>query len=553
MAKKQHIKTKVKQPLLKRTHAWLKVILIILLITGILSFLKSCTDNGPEIPLPGGWLGDVLEKLADALPFGFINLTKPGDFGDKDTNRPPNGPDGDVNEDKEGVEEGGEGDDPDEGNGENKHTCNVGYDIIEAVEATCTSPGLKKHFKCLGCGILFDFKTKKEVTAEELIIPINKTNHSVDTDYVQNHASTHNELCTREGCGEAKRTYVTCTYGDDWSYGDNSGTHYHECVCGRQTDNEKHYDYDLNSVCDVCGYTVLNGDGDGEGEIGNDCEHNDSNDDGFCDSCGKPALDGDENENPGENGGDNGEDGENPTPDESCQHEDKNDDNVCDKCGEAFSDGDENENLDETCQHEDRDDNNKCDKCDEPFSDGECEHSYLSSGFCAYCKKDKNGFTINEYDRVPGSSSNPYIADHVDTIVYEVSGKTETFEIWETKVDINVLYWNDAFYSNECLVEMDGAFNIIPSKVTADHGLYKVRIVFASLFDYERYALKLVSSNANHFEYNKDELYVDIFYFDESIVHDDYKFDIISLSDGSSVPKQAVASIDVYTLKKKDK
>ena len=226
-----------------------------------------------------------------------------------------------------------------------------------------------------------------------------------------------------------------------------------------------------------------------------------------------------------------------------CDHRDANDNNICDKCGVKFSDGkepssepeepDEPEDPEEPqCNHVDLDESGTCDKCGAEYSDG---------------------YEPDDYKQMPGSSnSNPKISEFEEYAYNKKDGEIiKEYDVWKTEVDINVLYWVEAYYSSDFELELDNILYVIPVKVEAHGYLYKIRINFTSKSYYDYYAEGIWCDNAYFYEYNEDELYVDIlYYYNEDSQGDsffpDVSSDTIRFKDNLVVPKSAIASIDVY-------
>lgn len=127
MARKQRIKVRVKQK--KSLWQILKTIIVIVLILGILSFMRSCSDPKIKVDLPDGKLREWLEDLADFLPGGFIGLKKPIYIEVPDSD--PGNSDGNVDDDLNDDEDG-------DGNIPTiKHGCDAEYITINRKSATC--------------------------------------------------------------------------------------------------------------------------------------------------------------------------------------------------------------------------------------------------------------------------------------------------------------------------------------------------------------------------------------------------------------------------------
>ena len=531
MARKQRVKVRVKQK--KSLWQILKIIVVIALILGVLSFLKSCSDY--KFELGDGKFSDFLAWVGDVLPGGFIDFVKPGDSGEPlpddsgalEPELPPGDNEGDENPD------GGEEDNGD--TSMNKHSCDALINSYPGYAATCISTGLAPYFECSACHTLFN-SDGNETTAEELTLPINANAHSLDSELVPNSNSTHNVLCTYDN-SHVKAT-EDCIYSEFWSF--DAEEHYHKCDCQNKRDNGAHYDNDEDSACDVCNYEVIDGDGDNTGGENTNpsepeeptCEHVDANDDNLCDSCGEEFSDGTE------------------TPDEpqepeepACEHVDANDDNLCDSCGEEFSDGTE-------CQHLDADDNGECDKCGEEYRDW-CHltdhYDQFYDGVCDIC-----GYEIN-YRDMPGSAEDnkafAYAFEYLD--LPKVDGNVEIlsrFEVAKTEVNVGVLYWNDKFYGEHFTLEIEETLYIVPTKVETDVSLYKIRIKFATKADFDNYAHLIASENNFMIYLYEDELTVEICYSMEDEVNLSCNFDRIYLTTNGTIPRSAIASFEVETI-----
>lgn len=113
------------------------------------------------------------------------------------------------------------------------HTASV----IAEVPATCTKTGTAAHWTCTVCSKLF--KGTKEVTADDLVIPVDASNHTGKTDEWQEvNDAIHGMFCT-----DCKQQYATGnhTFGA-WSY------------------NESEQNW--SRVCGDCGYTQTTTDAD---------------------------------------------------------------------------------------------------------------------------------------------------------------------------------------------------------------------------------------------------------------------------------------------------
>ena len=114
---------------------------------------------------------------------------------------------------------------------------------VEAVDPTCTEPGMQAHFACTYCGAVFeDEDGNSPADVETLTIPARE--HSF-TSYAYNNDAT----CTADGtetaycdynCGEsdtrtAEGTKLPHSYGDpvwNWSDDHSSATAIFTCACG---------------------------------------------------------------------------------------------------------------------------------------------------------------------------------------------------------------------------------------------------------------------------------------------------------------------------------
>lgn len=96
------------------------------------------------------------------------------------------------------------------------------------VPATCTETGIAAHWTCSDCGKLF--KGTSEVTAEALVIPIDRNNHTGETNvwtYVDDGA--HGKFCT-----DCHKQYATGSHSfGDWAYNEAEQSWSRACAdCG---------------------------------------------------------------------------------------------------------------------------------------------------------------------------------------------------------------------------------------------------------------------------------------------------------------------------------
>ncbi|MBE6536885.1 MAG: hypothetical protein E7673_02920 [Ruminococcaceae bacterium] len=207
--------------------------------------------------------------------------------------------------------------------------------------------------------------------------------------------------------------------------------------------------------------------------------------------------------------GADGEDGKDAV--ELCEHRDANDDGLCDKCGMSYEDGED----DLTAQYTlyfmvDDDVYHTCTVTaqsvvtfpEAPYKsgyvfigwyyneNGVTKQFYSNTLLSLRLTRDltlKAVFSTNEdyySGQVGAEGSYPKISEIVKVNVPgNISSEVQTFTIKRLDVDLDVLYYTDGFYGDNCSIQRNDVYYMIPLTTTArDSYLYEVKIFFNSAY-----------------------------------------------------------------------
>lgn len=257
----------------------LKILLIILLITTILSFFRSCSASvgglfGDKplftVKLPNNKFTDFLARLADLIPGGFIGIPDydaEGGSGDGTDNGTDDSTDNGSDEGTDDGTDDGSDDGTDDTNTE-AHKCDDTLESRVGKPATCTTTGVNPYFECTDCGKIYD-SNMNELTSEDLSIPIDPSRH--DWEYIADEEySTHTKVC------KLNNTHTVpseeCTSTEEWRY--NAEEHYKCCIyCLDVKLSEAHEkESPEDDFCAVCGMEFNESDSGEGGDSGDNLE-----------------------------------------------------------------------------------------------------------------------------------------------------------------------------------------------------------------------------------------------------------------------------------------
>ena len=111
-------------------------------------------------------------------------------------------------------------------------------------------------------------------------------------------------------------------------------------------------------------------------------------------------------------------------------------------------------------------------------------------------------------------------------------------------VDVNVLYYNKAFYGEDCELELKYSLSVIPFNVTVKNEyLYEVKIYFSD----PSYLQLIRSENAVRYDYDYNECYVIVMYHGSDYSRE-FKEDAITYGVDGRIPKEAIRRMEIYTV-----
>ena len=156
--------------------------------------------------------------------------------------------------------------------------------IVKKKNATCTEPGMEKHYLCKTCSQIFKFEEGKCVPTTQDELRIEPLDHLVSEGAAwERDATGHWHVCEQSGC-EVKVDYAAHTIGD-WLNSKDGTKHWHQCsICRTGLDIADHEYVPVPNgngthtlTCKVCGVTS-----------GDPIKCTDSlkDDDCACDDCG---------------------------------------------------------------------------------------------------------------------------------------------------------------------------------------------------------------------------------------------------------------------------
>ena len=145
------------------------------------------------------------------------------------------------------------------------------------------------------------------------------------------------------------------------------------------------------------------------------------------------------------------------------------------------------------------------------------------------------------YMNAPGSSrENPAAMD----IGYPIFINGYECYVDYLPVDVDVLYYNKAFYGEDCKVYMKYSGSVIPFNISIENEyLYEVKIYFSD----PSYLQLIRSENAVRYDYDYNECYVIVMYYGNEYSRE-FKEDAITYGVDGRIPKEAIRRMEIYTV-----